>query len=253
MVMLLSAASAGAQIIAMYEFNETSGTTAADSSGNGNDGTYNGGFTLDGSAVNLDGSTGWVSSNLSTLTTAGGGIFSIEMAVSTTDSSTDFLMGSFNGSGSGDLDTAFSVQLNRTFDGSAYVNSAGSLGILVRGEDNTLDRFGVSIPAFYNGITNTIRFDYDVTQTNVADRLTVSFNGSPVALAASGNSNGTPNFVVLEHSFGIGTINLRGSATTFADITVDSFTAAVPEPGTYGLLLGALALAGVLLRRRLGR
>ncbi|MGC9453187.1 MAG: PEP-CTERM sorting domain-containing protein, partial [Oceanipulchritudo sp.] len=113
--------------------------------------------------------------------------------------------------------------------------------------------FGVSIPAFYNGSTNTIRFDYDVTQTNVGDRLTVSFNGSPVALAASGNSNGTPTFVALEHSFGIGTINLRGSASTFSDITVDSFTAAVPEPGTYGLLLGALALGGVLLRRRLGR
>ena len=59
------------------KLDETSGTTAADASGNGNNGTYNGGYTLaatpvvnDGLyAVTFDGSTGYVSlSALGTLT-----------------------------------------------------------------------------------------------------------------------------------------------------------------------------------------
>lgn len=57
--------------IAYYKLDETSGTTAADSSGNGNDGTYSGGVTLDqpplawsenaSKAAQLDGTDGQVS------------------------------------------------------------------------------------------------------------------------------------------------------------------------------------------------
>lgn len=58
-----------------YKFNETSGTVANDSSGRGHNGTYHGTFTLQqagglddpGTAVSLDGSTGYVDTNVTGL------------------------------------------------------------------------------------------------------------------------------------------------------------------------------------------
>jgi hypothetical protein len=59
--------------VGYWRLNETSGTTAADSSGNGHDGTYNGGFTLNQAGALLDdsspsvllnGTTGYLSTDL---------------------------------------------------------------------------------------------------------------------------------------------------------------------------------------------
>ena len=43
---LLVAPSSAQTLVARYQLNETTGTTCADSSGNGQDGTYRNGFTL---------------------------------------------------------------------------------------------------------------------------------------------------------------------------------------------------------------
>jgi len=63
--------------VAFWMLNETSGTVAADSSGNGYNGTYTGGFTLGqpgipagGNGVKFDGSTGYVVAPLVTTATA---------------------------------------------------------------------------------------------------------------------------------------------------------------------------------------
>ena len=69
----------------LWPLNETTGTTAADATGNSNTGTYTGGYTLDGGAgpvagsgaVLLNGTSGYISSSVSPSVTA----FSVEFWV----------------------------------------------------------------------------------------------------------------------------------------------------------------------------
>ncbi|MHC4168510.1 MAG: hypothetical protein ACYSWQ_16280 [Planctomycetota bacterium] len=61
---LLAAGTASADLVGHWRFDEGSGTTAFDSSGNGNDGTLNGGpnwvVGYLGGALEFDGSDDWV-------------------------------------------------------------------------------------------------------------------------------------------------------------------------------------------------
>jgi len=137
-----------ANIVAHYRFDETSGTTATDASGNGNDGTFENGVTLGapsliasggGTAVDLDGVNDYVDLGAKSRTNFihETGVFAVGGWIDFTDAGDNQVVFSTGGLVAG---TGVVVLLQQVFGTSRGVVS-------FRGGANTVVRSGASTPA----------------------------------------------------------------------------------------------------------
>ncbi len=179
--------------LAYWKLDESSGTTAVDSSGNGRDGTYAGGYTLSQSgiggtntAVLFDGSTAYVDfGNPAAFDIATG--LTLEAWVKTSDSGYQYVLVKWGAAGGSD---AYHLRID--FDGRAYFTT--SLGGSYEG---ARDLNGVSalndgdwhhLVATYDGAHERIYVD-GVVESSLAASGSLAVVSS--ALRAGGLSDGT--------------------------------------------------------------
>jgi hypothetical protein len=142
--------------VAYWKLDETSGTTATDSSGNSNTGTYQGGYTQSSSGVALNGSSGYIST---TTSYASPNTFTIEAWFKTASTSGGLIMGL------GTTQTGSSG----SYDRHIYMTTAGKL------------TFGVDAGAGQTTIASTLAFNDNVWHHTVA-----SLSGAGMALYVDG-------------------------------------------------------------------
>jgi hypothetical protein len=255
-----------------HRLNEDSGTTAADTSGNGRTGTYVGGPTLgeagagpgSDNAVTFSGTGQHVGSN----TTAGFGSLlansSYEFIFKTTVTNAQMSLGGVLNTGS---TTAWEVSLNRNAAGST---SANGMRIFLRDDNNNAIGGQFANAGAFDGNYHHLLFTYDSSQATNADRLKAYLDGVPQTLAFGGaGGSSTPGSGTLSN-FNFDTafaarqnrattdLRLNGTldeaaiyATTLsADDAAQHYAASlVPEP-TSMALFAVNALGALFIRRR---
>lgn len=208
-----------------YRFNESTGTTADDSSTNMWDGTYVASPTLgqagagtgSDNAVTLDGSSEYVAV---TSTADNGAVgasaaigsmltnISFEAVFSTTTTSTDYLFGTANTGST----TNFGLGFNENFGGQTRLFLRDQDGVNILGE--------FDIPDVFNGEYQHLIYTYDATGATDADRMKAYLNGEEVTL--NFRVSGQPdNFINSEFPLLIGANNNRGAAHRWFDGSID--------------------------------
>lgn len=252
-----------------YRLGETSGTSAADASGNGNTGTYlnsptlgaEGAGTLSDTAVSLTGtSSQYVRANPlgefgSNLGTTG---FAVEFIVKYTQTTQQRLFGTINGP-SGSTATALLIDTNTSASGATN----GPVRLFLRSESNKTLQV-TATPKLNDGNYHHLVFVYDPANSVTGDKLVGYVDGVRATAAFDGT---TPDggFANFGYNVLFGAANDRGALSRPITGTIDEaafyasplsaatvaahYTASgVPEPGTLGL--AAVAAAAGLLRRR---
>lgn len=118
-------------------------------------------------------------------------------------------------------------------------NQAPSDGVLSGGSD--VITFGGLAPGLYN-IVVTIsgqNLTFDAAKTNLNGTLGSDYGAGKLHFFGVDHTGNSP-FV----------LNLFGNALTGAKYSGEVTVTAVPEPATYGMLLGGLGVLGFLARRR---
>jgi len=277
---LAFAAPAGAAVLAyqttvldqdpysFHRFNESSGTTATDISGNNRNGTYVNSPTLNlagaggagsDNAVGFNGSSQYMSFNANTLGTSLANVTFETVFSTTTTTVAQSLFGTVN---TGTTMAAF-FTLNTNSDGNF---ATGSHRLFMRNANGHELRGTFSNSDLTNGDFNHLMITTDLSAA-YADRYKIYVNG--VAQTVSISNAGTAlsatsgTFADFTNPLAVGALNNRGTPALFFNGVIDEFAiytetltaadaaahfAAIPEPSTAlaGLLLGL----GLLRRRR---
>lgn len=204
---------------AVYLLDEDSGTTAADSSGNGRDATYNGATlggagTYNSSDASLDGADDYVGISTGNFASYGSqtGAFTIVMRVQTTTTATaERFLGIINNSGENGI--AIDTNRDRNFN-----SASGRTVFFVRDSGN--DDFTTDISAdLYDGNYHTIVWRVIDTSSNSSE---VYVDGVSVTNTV-GRSQNPSGFNNWEHEFTLGAVNNRGSIQDYLDGDIDSY------------------------------
>jgi trimeric autotransporter adhesin len=229
--------------VAYYEFDETTGTTAADSAGGDNNGTYLGGYLLGepggraglGSAVNFNGSDARVRIPDSATFDFGTGAFSIELWFNTdgTDRGDLFTYKGVGGdfglhSGSQAVNTV--SYFHNSFRTSAAALSGDPWHYLVA----TRDALG-AVTLYVDGAVAQTGTDPD-TMNIVSDLL------------IGANHGGDPANPAIPFNGSIDEVAIYPVALSAAQVSNHFSLASVPEPSAVSLLL--CGLAPLFARRR---
>lgn len=250
---------------AYYRLGESSGTVAADSSGNGRTGSFVNSPTLGVTGFN-DGDTGTTfngtnqSVGLTNNNSFGASLGSctMEFLLHTTESTLKILSGSTNAGGT----TAFNLQLNPSQTG-----GTGSNGVrfFLRSEEG--QQFGAQFTnaTLFSGEYVQLAFSFNASAATNADRLQAYVNGVSQTLSGYGSATitGSSTFTNFGFNTSIAAQNNRSNTPSdFAAVTIDEasyFTTplsassilahynaiSVPEPASIAysvtiLLLGAM-------------
>jgi glucuronoarabinoxylan endo-1,4-beta-xylanase len=169
----LNASTIGNGLIAYWSFDETSGTSVADRSGNGNTGSLNNGASFTSgktnNGVNLNGSGSWV--NIPNKTISGNFTLAAWVNFSGTISSSDALIGQ---EGSGQCIDFNSARI-RFYTGSSTVVQVNQTLAANTWKHYTIRRSGTSISIYIDGVLNA----------------TGTYSGSFIPKAIGRGNNGT--------------------------------------------------------------
>jgi Concanavalin A-like lectin/glucanases superfamily len=230
--------------VAYYEFDETAGTTATDSSGGDNNGTYLGGYILGepagraglGSAVNFNGSNARVRIPDSATFDLGTGAFSIELWFNS-DSNDRGDLFTYKGAG-GDFGLHSGSQAANTvsyFHNSFRTNPAALSGDPWHYLVATRDAFGAV----------TLYLDGSIAQTGT-DSDTMNIVND---LLIGANHDGDPGNLETPFNGSIDEVAIYPVALSAGQVSNHFNLASVPEPSAVSLLL--CGLAPLFARRRL--
>ncbi len=253
---------------AYYRVGESSGTTAADSSGNNRTGSYVGSPTLGvmgagggDTAVGLNGSSQYVTTDQASGFGSLMGNASWEFVFSTTNTSAQMAMGGSANTGSV---TNWEATLNRNAAGST---SSTGIRMFLRDDNNASIAAAFTAAGAFDGGYHDVLFTYDKTGATADTRLVAYLDGVQQTLTF--NATATPTaFSAAAFNESFGARQNRGTADLFLSGNLDEaaiysstlsasaaaahaaalIPAAIPEPASLSLLgLGAMAL---LARRR---
>jgi hypothetical protein len=253
-----------------YRLGETTGTTAADTSTNGRNGSYVGSPTLGvpgpaggDTAVGFSGASQYVTTDQASSFGSALGNASWEFVFSTTNLTTQTALGGSANTGSV---TNWEATLNRNSAGSATL-APNSIRFFLRDDNNLSIAAAFTNTTAFDGNYHDVVFTYDKTGAAANTRLLAYVDGIQQTL--SFNASGTPaafsNFA-FNNSFGarqnratpdlffngnLDEVALYTSTLSAADVLLHAQAvtgAPVPEPASLAALsLGAIAL---LARRR---
>jgi len=251
---------------AFYRFNESSGTTASDISGNDRDGNYVGsptfgqtGMGIDSdNAVAFNGTDQHMGIPNSQVASLGSSLHNVtfEAIFSTTDTSESNLFGTFNDGST----TAVQFLMNRSDGTHRFALRANN------GDDLRADINSTLLPA--NGEFHHLMIAVDLSQSDQNDRVKIYVNGANANADlsyGSGILNENSTFADFDHTFAVGARDLRGVIDNHLNSVIDEFViydktltaedaanhyaaALIPEPGSLALLAAGAGL--ILLRRR---
>lgn len=260
-----------------YRLGESSGTTAADSSGNSRDGTYLNSPTLGvPGALSGDTAATFSASSQQAVTTANAAGFgslmgnaSWEFLFKTTDTATQMALGGSENTGSV---TGWEATLNRNAAGSATV-APDSIRFFLRDNNNQNIAAAFTSTTAFDGNYHDLVFTYDKSGTSAATRFLAYVDGVQQTLTFSGtgsSGSGTPatfSDLAFNNTFAArqnraatdfylnGTLDevaLYTSTLSAADVAAHAATLAaaapIPEPASLSLL--ALGAAALVSRRR---
>ncbi len=263
-----------AALVAHYKFDETTGTTALDSSGNGYHATITGGVTFvvdsaDGGAYSFNGTTGFVTASKSGSpnpdffsSIIGSGQLTLSAWVKTVATADNRNVVVYAGSGSA---TQTYVDLGYSGTGSGAINDGGAGSAYARSRPGNVGS-GAGVTGVWSpDPVNDNEWNHLVVTLNVGDTsslISLYVNGAlEHSVTLTGTSHGLPTL----NTFSVGRLD-RGSPTDYFEGLIDDVQVystaltgsqvawlaanpgqAVPEPGAFGLAgLGFLAL----LRRK---
>ncbi|MBN8709925.1 MAG: hypothetical protein J0I10_11115 [Verrucomicrobia bacterium] len=248
---------------AYYRLGETSGTVAADSSGNNRNGAYIQSPTLGVAgagvnsdyAVDLNGTSQYVNTGLTSFGSQLS-VFSVEMVIKIDTTAQTSLFGAMNTGST----TALTFQTNSTSSGTYAANSSR---LFLRSEDGTSAGFAFTSTDLYSG-----DYVHLVLTFNAASGFIAYLNGQQISSTSSTTLNGK-SFANFTFSPYVGANDARGTATGYDSGTYDEVAfynyrlnatqvadhyaalVAVPEPSSVSLAaVGLIALVTTSLRRR---
>jgi hypothetical protein len=253
-----------------YRLNETTGTTAADTSTNGRNGSYVGSPTLGvpgpaggDTAVGFSGASQYVTTDQSSSFGSALGNASWEFVFSTTNLTTQTALGGTANTGSV---TDWEATLNRNSAGSATL-APNSIRFFLRDDSNVSIAAAFINATAFDGNYHDVVFTYDKNGSAANTRLLAYVDGIQQTL--SFNASGAPaNFsnLAFNNSFGarqnratpdlffngnLDEVALYTSTLSAADVLLhaQAVTATpVPEPASLGIL--SVASLALLRRRR---